>query len=88
MEYIHPFLYSMLNDWKGHIASICSTYIIHDAFISYLLAAQLQLAAVLGLLLATVKYFSDKAEFFLFLDLDFFLEVLGEKCRFYNKKTA
>lgn len=72
MEYIHPFLYSMLNDWKGHIASICSTYIIHDAFISYLLAAQLQLAAVLGLLLATVKYFSDKAEFFLFLDLDFF----------------
>lgn len=81
----------MLNDWKGHIASICSTYIIHDAFISYLLEAQLQLAAVLGLLLAKVKYFSDKAEIFFvfgFVDLDFFLEVLGEKCRFYNKKTS
>lgn len=81
----------MLNDWKGHIASICSTYIIHDAFISYLLEAQLQLAAVLGLLLAKVKYFSDKAEFFFvfgFVDLDFFLEVLGGKCRFYNKKTS
>lgn len=81
----------MLNDWKGHIASICSTYIIHDAFISYLLEAQLQLAAVLGLLLAKVKYFSDKAEIlfvFGFVDLDFFLEVLGEKCRFYNKKTS
>lgn len=81
----------MLNDWKGHIASICSTYIIHDAFISYLLEAQLQLAAVLGLLLAKVKYFSDKAEIFFvfgFVDLDFFLEVLGGKCRFYNKKTS
>lgn len=66
MEYIHPFLCSILNDWKGHIASICSTYIIHDAFISYLLEAQLQLAAVLGLLLAKVKYFSDKAEIFCF----------------------